>query len=54
MDTFYEDDVITLHIDSNSNRAAFERAYLRQFDGATVKFVTSPEGDKLVIKKHED
>ena len=57
----YDDDVITLHTDHEGTPVALERAYLKQFDGATVKFVQSSgedkqvgEGDKLVIKKHED
>ena len=60
MSISYEDDEIVFIIDSETGSAAFERAYLRQFDGATVEFVQSNEedklvgeGDKLVIKKHE-
>ena len=31
------------------NAQAVEKAYMKQFDGATIKFVSSVDGDKLVI-----
>ena len=60
MSISYEDNEIVFIIDSETGSAAFERAYLKLFDGATVKFVQSEQGDKLVgeqdrlvIRKHE-
>jgi len=44
---------INIRSNGSSSIVHVEKAYLKQFDGATVKFVEGPEGDKLVISIRE-
>ena len=48
MNISYDDDEIILRTDDKGTPIALERAYLMQFDGATVKFVQSSVEDKQV------
>ena len=49
MDLTCEDGWIIIHGEETGRVKAIEKAYLKQFDGSTVKFVSNDEGDKLVI-----
>lgn len=51
MNISYRDDEIIFRVDSGSTSASLERAYLKLFDEATVRFVSNEEGDKLVIDR---
>lgn len=51
MNVSHLDDEIIFHVDSASKGASLERAYLKRFDGATVRFVSNEEGDRLVIDR---
>ena len=52
MDVRYDTRDIVLQAE-NLNMIEMEKAYLKQFDGAIVKYVSNEEGDKLVISMSE-
>ncbi|MCK5397153.1 MAG: hypothetical protein KAJ33_02755 [Thermoplasmata archaeon] len=52
MDVQYKDNIMILKVDAVF-MIAMEKVYLKQFDGATVKFLSGQEGDRLVISAKE-
>lgn len=40
---------MVIHSEEVGDTQVIEKAYMKQFDGATVKFVSSVDGNKLVI-----
>lgn len=49
MDLSCGDDRIIIRAEETGRVKAIEKAYMKQFDGATVKFVSNEESSKLVI-----
>ena len=53
MHVSFKPNEIMFHVDPASDTSALDEVYLQRFDGATVKFVSNQEGDKLVISVSE-